>query len=444
LDGDRRRRNDVPRFAVTALAQYLALPPALRISGTLRVPSSKSATNRALLLASLTDSPVEIVRPLESDDTRALRTCLTAMGARILPTNGGLRVSGPLDASGRGEVVLDAGDSGTAARFLAAAAAMAPGRFLLDGSPRLRERPMGELVAALLEAGARIEWAGREGFLPLRLEGGRLASREISVDASRSSQFVSALLLAAVAVEGGLRVRPRGEVASEPYVATTLEVLRDFGHGAVERDGGFEVRRGAAVVGRYETPGDYSSAVPLAAAVGAAGGDLMLSGLRWPTADADALAIPVLGAMGVEIDATGGGLRVRAERSGLRGVEAAASRFPDAVPALAALAVLAPGRSVFSGIGHLRLKESDRIASLEALARGVGARAAGSEDSLEIVGPPSPAPGPLYLATFRDHRIAMAAGLVALRLPGVLVEDPDCVAKSYPGFFRELETIARR
>ena len=408
----------------------------------MRVPPSKSATNRALLLAALTSEPVEVVRPLESGDTDALVRCLTAMGADIRPTRDGLRVSGPLRGEGGAEVVLDAGDSGTAARFLIAAAAVTPGRFLLGGSPRLCERPMGELVHALRGAGARLVHRGRDGCLPLEVEGGAALAADVAVDASRSSQFVSALLLAAVAVDGGLRIRPTGPTTSEPYVRTTLEVLRDFGHEASAGEI-LAVRRGARLAPRYDTPGDYSSAAPLAAAVGAAGGDVVLEGLRVPSEDADARALPVLGAMGLAIERGAGALRVRADRAALRPADATATAFPDAVPALAALAMLAPGRSVFSGVGHLRLKESDRLSALVALAEAAGARAEASEDALAIEGPAN-APGVVLAPTFRDHRIAMAAGILALRRPGVLVEDPDCVAKSYPRFFHDVESLARR
>jgi 3-phosphoshikimate 1-carboxyvinyltransferase len=203
------------------------------------------------------------------------------------------------------------------------------------------------------------------------------------------------------------------------------------------------VRRGARVTPRYETPGDYSSAVPLAAAALAAGGEVLLEGLRVPSEDADARAMPVLEAMGVAIERGAGALRIRAERAALRPADAAATAFPDAVPSLAALAMLAPGRSVFSGVGHLRLKESDRLAALVALAESAGARAEASEDALVVEGPANP-PHVVPAPTFRDHRIAMAAGILALRLPGVLVEDPDCVAKSYPRFFRDVEALARR
>lgn len=427
------------------MAQYLAVPPAFSLRGTLRVPPSKSATNRALLIAALTDSPVEIVRPLESADITALRRCLEAMGASIVPTAEGLRVSGPL-AAGPRAIVLDVADSGTAARFLCAAAAAVSGRFVLTGSRRLCERPIGELVEALRQAGAAIAYREREGFPPLDIEGGTLRSGEVRVDASRSSQYLSALLIAAVAVEGGLAVRASGAIASAPYVGTTLETLRQLGHEATaDGNGALRVRRGARVASRYETPGDWSSAVPLLAAVLSAGGELTLSGLRLPSEDADARALPILERMGLSVLPEEGGLTASAPHArAISPVRVEATDFPDAVPVLAALAALAEGTSRFSGVGHLRLKESDRIAALRELLGAAGASAAAHGDALEVTGPARPMQPPVRLPTFSDHRMAMAAAVLALRRPGMLVEDPDCVAKSYPGFFRDLDTARAR
>ncbi len=427
------------------MTDYLAIPPVLSLAGTLRVPPSKSATNRALVLAALGASPVEVVRPLESDDIAALRRCLAAMGARMAPTADGWRVTGPVGGSRASVVALDVADSGTAARFLTAACAAVPGRFSLTGSARLCERPIGELVDALSRGGARIEYAVAEGRLPLEIEGGFLASGEAEVDASRSSQFFSALLLAAVAVEGGLTVRAAGPVASAPYVGMTLEALRELGHEArVSEDGGVRVRRGTAPAARYEVPGDYSSAVPILAALAVAGGNVLLEGLRWPSIDADAGALPVLEAMGLTLSASAGVLRASRPSGGLRPVEIVASGFPDAVPSLAAVAALADGTSRLSGIGHLRLKESDRLAALEELIVSAGGRARIAGDTLEVSGPAKAPRTAARLATRRDHRMAMSAAILSLRLPGLLVEDPACVAKSYPGFFRDLERLSVR
>ena len=428
------------------MTDYLVLPPVRAVRGTVAAPPSKSATNRALLLAALSPEPVEIARPLDSGDTRVLVSCLRAMGASVRRTSSGLSVGGPLRRPSRDEVVLDAGDSGTAARFLAAAAAAVPGRYLLTGSEQLARRPMAELVDALRAAGASVEFRGAEGYLPIAIRGESLRSGDVVVDASRSSQFLSALLLAGVAVEGGLSVRARGAVASSPYVDMTLETLADFGH-SVERgaDGGIGVRRGARRTGSYEVPGDWSSAIPFFAAAAIAGGEVSVTGLRWPSRDADARALDVVASMGIGVDRKAGEIRARGSPGGLAPVSVEAQDFPDAVPALAAIAIFAAGESRFRGIAHLRGKESDRIAGVEALAVAVGARCVAGEGDLAITGPPRrPGVAAIRLPTFDDHRLVMAAALLSLVLPSLLIATPDRVGKSYPDFFRDLETILVR
>ena len=409
----------------------------------MRAPGSKSATNRALILAAMSAVPVEIGTPLESGDTAVLLECLMAMGARGRAAAGGLRLGGPLGVDPARETALDVADSGTAARFLAAVCTAVPGRFRLDGSARLRERPMEELVAALRSGGAEIACLEREGHLPLAIAGATLAAGDLAVDASRSSQFLSALLLAAVAVDGGLTVRATGPVVSAPYVASTLGALTAFGH-AARRDGAsFVVRRGERPPHRYEVPGDDSSALPLLAAAGAVGGRVTVRGVRPDSTAADARAFPVLERMGVAIARGADGATASFSGRRLAAVEVDAADFPDAVPALAALAAMAEGESRFTGVAHLRLKESDRIAALAALVAAAGGSARADEVELVVVGGLR-GEGLARLPTARDHRIAMAAGLLAIARGGCLIEDPGCAAKSYPGFFRDLAGLCVR
>jgi 3-phosphoshikimate 1-carboxyvinyltransferase len=447
MDGGRRGRNDAARRAVVrGVTDFLAFPPVLGVQGTVAAPPSKSATNRALVLAALRSDPVELVRPLDSEDTRALVRCLTAMGAEFLPSPGGLTVRGPLGRTDTGEVLLDAGSSGTAARFLAAIASAVPGRYRLTGSPRLRERPMAELVAALRSSGASIEGTERDGFLPLVVTGKTLSPGSVSVDASRSSQFVSALLLAALAVDEGLSVEPRGPVVSAPYIETTLEALEAFGHRVRRASGGvISVERGDSGPSSYVVPGDWSSALPFLAAAGIAGGELEVTGLPWPSPDADAGAADVIEAMGVEITRGEKSVRASGAARSLRPAVVDARGFPDAVPVLAALAAHAEGESRFRGVAHLRLKESDRLAALVALLEAAVVSASAKEDELIVAGSPRrSAAGARRIPTFDDHRMAIAAALLSLSSYGTLIENPGCVAKSYPSFFRDLETILVR
>lgn len=419
----------------------LAIPTALRLRGEVRAPSSKSATNRALVLAALSDSPVEILRPLDAADTRALARCLTAMGARIGATGEGdaLRVCGPLGSGGAEEIVLDAGESGTAARFLAAIACATPGRFLLTGARRLCERPMSGLVAALRSAGGEIA-AGEGDRLPLSIRGGRMRGGVLEVDAGLSSQFVSALLLAGVALDGGVEVLPTGLFPSAPYVGATLDLLKTFGH-RVSAGRGLRVSRGDGAPARYEVPGDYSSAVALLACAGVVEGEVAVTGLTWPSRDADVEALPCMEAMGMTILRQPG--RITARSGGvLSPLAAEASDFPDSVPVLAALAAFAPGTSRIGGLAHLRGKESDRVASVSALLTAAGISVGVEEDALVIEGI-AVARG-ARLPTAGDHRLVMAAALIALRLPDTLVERPGDVGKSYPRFFADLESLIVR
>jgi 3-phosphoshikimate 1-carboxyvinyltransferase len=425
---------------------FLAFPPAQAVRGSVRSPASKSATNRALVLAAAGPDPVELLGPLDSQDTQMLVRCLQAMGAKIAASGRGLTVQGPLgERASAEEVPLDAGASGTAARFLAALAASVPGRYRLTGSRRLRERPMEELVTALRSAGARVRYAEGEGFLPLLIDGGTLARGRVEVDASRSSQFLSALLLAAAAVPGGLSVRPRGAVVSAPYVETTIATLTAFGYEARRRpDGTIEVAAAGRRPASYQVPGDWSSAIPLLAAAAIAGGEAEVTGLSWPSPDADAHALEALEGMGASVERSSGSIVVRAPRRPPRPVSVVARDFPDAVPALVAVSAHAEGESRFGGVGHLRGKESDRLGALVALLEAAGARAAATSDELVVVGPRRTTLAAPRFPTFDDHRIAMAAALLSLSSPGALIENPDCVAKSYPDFFRDLETILVR
>ena len=425
------------------MSDYLALPPAREVRGIVTAPPSKSATNRALLLAALSEEPVEIVRPLPCEDTTALSRCLLAMGASIERTPGGVRVRGPLSAGENTEPLLDVGESGTAARFLTALAAATPGRFRLTGAPRLLERPIGELVEALRSRGAEIEFLGVEGRLPLRIRGGRLRPGHVVVDAARSSQFLSALLLAGVALGDGLEVSAAGRIASSRYVTATLRAIRAFGHRVTE-DTVLRVTRGVRSVEHYEVPGDFSSAIALLASAGAARGEVAVEGLEWPSEEADALAVPVLQKMGISISTGHGRLCASCENGALLPVSVVATDFPDSVPVLAALAALAAGRSRFAGIGHLRWKESDRLESCAGIVSSFGAEARADPDGIDVEGPARPSAGIVRLWTHGDHRIAMAAALLCLARPGLLLQNPSCVAKSYPNFFRDLETIVVR
>ena len=403
-----------------------------RLEGTLRVPGSKSVTNRALMAAALAGGRSEIVAPLDSDDTRVLSAALVRLGATVTCGRSVWEVTGPLSGAGRGEMVLDIGPAGTPARFLLALLPALPGRFVLDGSARMRERPMGPLVDALRARGARIEALGAEGFLPLRIEGGTLTGGNISIRADVSSQFVSALLLASPVVAGGLSVRTEGRPVSGDYVELTRRVLAAF------------APEGAYRPARFVVPGDDSAACfPIAGAL-VSGGRVRLEGLEPESPQPDA----VFRRWAVE---AGGGLRwegtgecaVLVVEGGTAGtvdaVDADVDPAPDAALPLAALLAFSRGTSRLRGVARLREKESDRFsAALDLLERsGSVAReeSPGGEPFLVIEGLAG-RPRRAGFAASDDHRVAMAAAVLALTLPeGCTLDTPEVVSKSYPRFW---------
>jgi 3-phosphoshikimate 1-carboxyvinyltransferase len=381
-----------------------------RIDGRIRVPGSKSVAQRALIVASRKGGTVRNVP--ESADIERLCEGLRALGYRVEDAPGERTVSGGLSDR---EAEIDVGDNGTAARCLTALAALRPVRTVIDGSKRLRRRPMAPLCAALRELGAEVE--GDEFPIAVRgpLEGGTV---RISTDLS--SQFATALILMVDRVSG-LRVNVLGK-RSFAYVSLTAFVQRDF-------------------ASPYAVEPDFSSAAALAMAAATTGGDLLLEGLSLSSPQPDARLCPFLNKAGARVTEEDEGIRVRGGGP-LVGVRADISNCPDLAPLLGVLGALSEGETVVSGAPHLKYKESDRIASTVALIRALGGDAEPGEDGFRVRGG-----RPLRKATLSsagDHRVAMAAGVLALSVPGVTVTGAEAVGKSYPGFFSDLASLTEQ
>ena len=413
----------------------IAIPPFGPLEGKIAAPASKSFTNRALVLAALAGHPVRIARPLDCGDADSMISALSAAGVGVRRVGEDLVVSP--GAPPAGEATLDVRESGTACRFLAAFAAATPGlSAVLTGSPRLCERPIEPLVDALRTLGADVGYGGADGYPPLRIRGRELRGGAVEVDGSRSSQYASALLLAAPRFRDGLRLSVIGRAVSRAYLATTREALAAAGIAVAGNDRDASVAPGARVVAEeLAVPGDYSSGVSIAAAVAAAGGTVRIDRLPSPSSQADARAFDVLGAMGTGVERTGGAITVSGRA--VRPSTADAADFPDAVAVLCAAAARVDGESVFSGVDHLRLKESDRIAAILDLLEADGVPARYADGELRIAGGARRFTAPPVYPTRADHRIVMAGTILALERGG-LVESPRAVAKSYPGFFRDL------
>ena len=418
--------------------------PAGRIArGTVVVPPSKSVSHRYLNLALLARQPISIERLLDADDIRHFRGALDALGYGLRASGDTLAIEPP--AEGPRGAEIQCGNAGTLYRFLTATLTVVPGRWVLDGSPRLRERPIRPLVDALRSLGARIHYRGGEGRAPLEIEGGSLRGGETSLDAAESSQYASALMMAGTCAPAPVRVRLEA-LSSSPYLELTIEALRDFGV-EVERDASrtrYQVEPGRLrAPRRLAIEGDYSAATYPAVAALVTGGRVRLEGLRSESAQGDRAFFDLLAAAGARVVATGAGVEV--ERGGkLRAIQADLRDMPDQVPTLAALAPFLDGTTEITGVRHLRIKESDRLAAMASELGRAGVPVRELDDGLIVEGcwfDREPPADPVVIDPHDDHRIAMALALVGLRRPGIAIADPEVVGKSYPNFWRDLSTL---
>jgi 3-phosphoshikimate 1-carboxyvinyltransferase len=419
----------------TAAARTLEEPwPAPRatapVDATIALPGSKSVTNRALVLAALGSGPGTVRRPLRARDTNLMAAALRALGSGITETPAGDWdvVPGPL----RGGTQVDVGLAGTVMRFLPALAAFADGPVLFDGDPRARDRPLGPVVEALRSLGVVVDDGGR-GTLPITVHGhGHLRGGEVRLDASASSQFVSALLLAAPRFDHGLVLRHVGSpMPSAPHVAMTVAMLR---HAGVSVDDStpdvWQVSPGPVQGRIWDVEPDLSNAGPFLAAAMLTGGSVTVR--DWPvrtTQAGDALR-ELLTDMGAECTLDERGLTVRGTGR-VRGLHADLHDVSELTPVLAAVCALAESPSTIRGVAHIRLHETDRLAALARELNGLGGDVTETEDGLRIK--PRPLHGGVF-ATYDDHRLAHAAAVLGLVVDGVGVENVATTSKTLPDF----------
>lgn len=412
-----------------ALDLWPAPTPSGPVTGTVRLPGSKSLTNRALVLAALADGPSVVRRALRSRDTELMAGALAALGVRIDTSGADWEVQpGVL----RGPAEVDCGLAGTVMRFVPPAAALAEGEVRFDGDPHARTRPMGAILTALRSLGIEVDDDGR-GALPFTVRGqGRVRGGTVVIDASASSQFVSALLLAGARFDQGVEVVHEGPpVPSLPHIDMTVAALRE--HGVAVDDSQpdrWRISPGAVRAVDVDVEPDLSNAAPFLAAGVVTGGRVTVA--DWPrttTQAGDALR-EILAGMGASVTLDDDGLTVG--RTGpLQGVDLDLHDLGELTPALAALAALAETPSRLTGIAHIRGHETDRLAALATELQRLGSDVTELADGLEI------RPAPLHAATFRtyaDHRMAHAAVILGLAVPGLLVEDVATTAKTFPGF----------
>lgn len=416
--------------------------------GTVTVPGSKSINNRALLLAALADGRSVLTGALDSDDTRIFASCLSALGFEVRhdPAAATFAVTGcggvlPPVPGGRAE--LSVGNAGTAARFLLALAALGSAPVRFDGVPAMRKRPMGDLLGLLERQGARVVPEGPPGFFPLTLTGSGLAGGALAIDPQRSSQQVSAILMVAPLARAGLDLTLTGRIVSEPYIAMTIDMMADWGV-RVERPAPDRllVPPGQSYAARpvYRVEPDASSASYFFAAAAVTGGAVTVPGLTRAALQGDAGFVDALARMGARVSEGPEGLTVTGPER-LTGVEIDMNAISDTAPTLAAIAPYACGPVLITGVEHMRWKETDRVAAMAAQLAAMGADVEERRDGLLI------RPSTLHraqVATYDDHRMAMALAVAGLAGPGVVIEDPACTSKTFPGFFQALDGLRQQ
>ena len=415
----------------------LELKAARRAAGTVRLPGSKSISNRVLLLAALARGDTEVHGLLDADDTRVMREALGVLGVRFRGSSlSGVGGSFPVKSA---ELFL--GNAGTALRPLTAALAFCGGEYRVSGVPRMHQRPIGDLVDALRGIGARIDYAGSEGFPPLSLKPGRLNPSVVRVRGDVSSQFLTALLMALPLSGVPSRIEVQGELISKPYVELTLNVMRRFGI-EVARTGWryFEVPAGPYVSpGKIFVEGDASSASYFLAAGALGGGPVRVEGVGRDSIQGDVRFTEVLERMGARVSLLDGAIEVRSGQGGLRSIDMDLNHIPDAAMTAAVLALFADGRSTLRNIGSWRVKETDRLGAMATELRKLGADVAEGADFLKIS--PGKIRAGVSIDTYDDHRMAMSFSLVSLGGVPVTINDPGCVAKTFPDYFNVFQGI---
>ena len=430
--------------------EKITLNPILRVEGEINLPGSKSLSNRALLLAALAHGTTEVTNLLDSDDIRHMLNALKSLGVsyELSSDKTVCTITGVGGAfNWQNGLSLFLGNAGTAMRPLAAALCLKgqqEAEVVLTGEPRMKERPIKHLVDALIQVGANVQYLEQEGYPPLAIRNTGLQGGKVQIDGSISSQFLTALLIAAPLAEGDMEIQIMGELVSKPYIDITLAMMKDFGV-TVENQNyqTFIVKGNQSYISpkRYLVEGDASSASYFLAA-GAIKGNVKVTGIGKNSIQGDRLFADVLEKMGAKI--TWGEDFIQAEQAPLHGVDMDMNHIPDAAMTIATTALFAEGETVIRNIYNWRVKETDRLSAMATELRKIGAEVEEGEDFIRIQ--------PLALAqfqvaeiaTYNDHRMAMCFSLIALSNTPVTILDPKCTAKTFPTYFSEFEKLSIR
>lgn len=430
--------------------EKITLAPISRVEGEINLPGSKSLSNRALLLAALAKGTTKVTNLLDSDDIRHMLNALKALGVNyslsedktVCTVEG---VGGAFNWTNG--LALFLGNAGTAMRPLTAALCLkgaTEAEVVLTGEPRMKERPIKHLVDALRQAGASVQYLENEGYPPVAIRNSGLKGGKVQIDGSISSQFLTALLMAAPLAEGDMEIEIIGELVSKPYIDITLAMMKDFGVKVENRNyQTFVVKGNQSYLSpeKYLVEGDASSASYFLAA-GAIKGKVKVTGIGKNSIQGDRLFANVLEAMGAKI--TWDDDFIQAEQGELKGVDMDMNHIPDAAMTIATTALFAEGETVIRNIYNWRVKETDRLAAMATELRKVGATVEEGEDFIRIQPLPLTQFQHAEIATYNDHRMAMCFSLIALSDTPVTILDPNCTAKTFPTYFTEFEKLSER
>jgi 3-phosphoshikimate 1-carboxyvinyltransferase len=432
------------------MMKVLDLAPVAHVGGAVKLPGSKSISNRTLLLAALSQGTTTIRDLLASDDTARMLEALDKLGIKLeqLAENDWL-VQGCAGQFPNRQADLFLGNAGTAFRPLTAALAFSGGEYQLTGVARMHERPIGDLVDALLQAGAHIDYLQQAGFPPLAIHPAQLKEHlKLSIRGNVSSQFLTALLMALPMTGKAAEIVVEGELISKPYIAITLNLMRQFGvdvqvHGDMQ---GFSLSSGL----HYQSPGqlyvegDASSASYfLAAGAIAAGRDgLRIEGVSQHSIQGDIRFVDEIAKMGAQIEYADNAVIVKAANQPLKALDLDCNHIPDAAMTLAVMALFAEGTTTLRNIASWRVKETDRISAMATELRKVGAQVEEGEDFIRITPPTNLTPN-AAIDTYDDHRMAMCFSLVSLGGVPIRINDPDCVAKTFPDYFTRFAGVCQ-
>jgi 3-phosphoshikimate 1-carboxyvinyltransferase len=428
--------------------KQLTLQPVASVGGQVVIPGSKSLSNRVLLLAALSTGETLVRNTLHSDDTSRMLEALALLGTIIVSTGkDSYSIKGKAGPFQRGKdaamLQLVLGNAGTAMRPLAAVLCAGSGSYALSGDRRMHERPIGHLVDSLRGLGADVSYTGNEGFPPLAIKAQGLQGSSIEVDGSISSQFLTALLMAAPMANGSTTIKVKGELVSRPYIDLTIAVLKQFGVIVQEpMKDVFKVLGNTTFKspGSIMVEGDASSASYFLAAAAIKGGTIRVSGIGKHSVQGDAKFATYLEMMGAIVSY--GDDYVEVSKGELRGIDADFNKIPDAAMTIAVTALFAKGPTVIRNIYNWRVKETDRLTAMATELRKVGAEVQEGSDFIAIE-PPTEIKS-AAINTYDDHRMAMCFSLASLGSVPITINDPDCTAKTFPTYFQLFESIVKR